>query len=164
MTGSEADQVASFLLEKRLRLAVAESCTGGMLSAELTRIPGASRWFRGGFIVYSDDLKRALAGVDPGTLLRYGAVSRNVALELADGVRRECGSDLGVGITGIAGPGGGSSGKPVGTVHVAVTGPSGSRHRLLALRGDREGIRREAVRESLIELLRFLRGERSGDV
>lgn len=163
MDGPDVAAIAMKLQSKNLTLATAESCTAGLLAACLTHVPGASDWFRGGVVVYSNDLKQSLAGVKPETLRRCGAVSREVALELASGARKRCGADLGVGITGIAGPGGGTDEKPVGTVHLAVAGPSGVRHRSLSLHGDREEIRRDSVREALKELIRFLDAEAGGD-
>jgi nicotinamide-nucleotide amidase len=103
-----------------LTLATAESCTAGLLAGEITTVAGSTAWFRGGAVVYADDLKTDLAQVDPGTLRRHGAVSAAVARELAAGIRRRCGADLGIGVTGIAGPGGGTPEKPVGLVHWAL--------------------------------------------
>jgi len=98
-------------------VATAESCTAGLLGARLTEVPGSSAWYRGGLIVYDDRLKQSLAGVAADTLQRHGAVSECVARELAAGARRRCEADIGVGITGVAGPGGGNEEKPVGLVH-----------------------------------------------
>jgi nicotinamide-nucleotide amidase len=113
--------VGSLLVQKKLKLAVAESCTGGHLSHRITNVPGASEYFRGGVVAYSNELKTQLLGVSPETLERYGAVSRETAIEMAEGARSRLGSDLAVAITGIAGPSGGSEEKPVGTFHIALS-------------------------------------------
>jgi nicotinamide-nucleotide amidase len=123
-------------------IAVAESCTGGMLAARLTEPPGASVYMRGGIVAYSNQAKTAQAGVDPALIERHGAVSTEVAQALADGARTNLGADIGVGITGIAGPGGGTEQKPVGLVCFSVAGP-GDTHltRSITLPGGRADIR-----------------------
>ncbi|HEY0514756.1 MAG TPA: competence/damage-inducible protein A [Thermoanaerobaculia bacterium] len=136
-------------------LAAAESCTGGLLSQRLTAVPGSSDYFRGAAVTYSDELKTKLVGVPPEMLAAHGAVSEPVARAMAEGVRHSLGSDWGVGITGVAGPGGGSEEKPVGTVHVAVAGPRDGEveHRRLRLPGDRDRVRRFSAQIAL-EMLR----------
>jgi nicotinamide-nucleotide amidase len=143
-------------------LSVAESCTAGLLGGAVTAVPGSSGWFRGGLLVYHDDLKRTLAGVPAETLASHGAVSEPVARALAEGVRERCGADMGLGITGIAGPGGGSAEKPVGTVHVALADGSLTEHWGVRLVGDRALIRRRAVVFALDRVRRRLRAERNG--
>jgi nicotinamide-nucleotide amidase len=133
--------VAQLLIDNRSTLAAAESCTGGLLAERLTRIPGSSNYFLGGAVCYSNELKTVWADVPSDMIAAKGAVSTEVAIAMAEGIRRRVRSTLGVGITGIAGPGGGSDDKPVGTVHVAVAGPSGTKERLIHLPGDREAIR-----------------------
>ncbi len=133
--------VAKLLIDHRATIAAAESCTGGLLAQRLTSIPGSSNYFLGGVVCYSNEMKTAWADVPPELIAAKGAVSGEVAIALAEGIRRRVGSTLGVGITGIAGPGGGSEEKPVGTVHIAVAGPAGVKEKLLHLPGDREGIR-----------------------
>jgi nicotinamide-nucleotide amidase len=133
--------VAQLLIDHRATISAAESCTGGLLAERLTRIPGSSSYFLGGAVCYSNELKTVWAGVPPEMIAAKGAVSTAVAIAMAEGIRRQVRSTLGVGITGIAGPSGGSEEKPVGTVHVAVSGPSGTKERLLHLPGDREAIR-----------------------
>lgn len=105
---------------RRLTLATAESCTGGLISACFTEIAGASDVFERGFVTYSNRAKEEMLGVDPQTLARFGAVSKETALEMARGALLRAGADIAIAVTGIAGPGGGSAGKPVGLVHLAV--------------------------------------------
>lgn len=120
------EAVARLLHDRGLSIATAESCTGGNIGRMLTSVPGASVWYRGGIIAYSNDLKQKLLGVNTETLNRYGAVSRECAVEMAEGVRRLAGSDLAVATTGIAGPSGGSESKPVGTLFIAVADELGT--------------------------------------
>jgi competence/damage-inducible protein CinA-like protein len=120
-------QVADLLRSRGWTIATAESCTGGLLAGRLTELAGSSEYVLGGLVVYSNEAKTALAGVDPQLIARVGAVSVEVAEALADGARSRVGADLGVGITGIAGPGGGTPEKPVGLVCFSVAGPDGAR-------------------------------------
>ncbi len=133
-------------------LATAESCTGGMLSARLTALQGASAWYKGGVIVYSNELKIRLLEVSKHLLERHGAVSRQTARAMADGVRRRCGAEVGVAITGIAGPTGAVPGKPVGTVWIAVRDPKGGIVRCFRFSGSRENVRRAACRAAIAML------------
>ena len=135
---------------------MAESCTAGLLSAAVTAVAGASAWFRGGVVAYADDVKEMLAGVPEASLRAHGAVSEPVARALADGVRARLGADWGLGITGIAGPGGGTAEKPVGLVFVALSGPTGQEVRCLHLPGDRQLVRRRSVAVALDLLRRAL--------
>lgn len=154
------NSIAARLSASGLSLATAESCTGGLLGSTLTAFPGASAWYRGGLVVYSNDLKIRLAGVLPGTLEREGAVSPGVARELARGAARECLADLGVGITGIAGPSGGSEEKPVGTVCLALAGAEGTRDWTVLLSGDRDEVRAAAVGFAVDRILEYLESRR----
>ena len=156
--GSTIDAIVAELLRGR-SVAVAESCTGGLLAARLTEVPGSSEYVLGGVVVYSNEAKRALAGV-PGELIEaHGAVSVEVARALADGARSAFGAELGVGVTGIAGPGGGTEEKPVGTVCFSVAGPGGRMDRVVRLPGDRVMVRDRSVTVSLHMLRRVLLGE-----
>ncbi len=148
-----AGVVARLLAARGATVATAESCTGGLLGAALTDVPGSSAWFRGGLVCYADDLKTSLAGVSGDLLRAHGAVSEQVARALADGARNACSSDFGLGITGVAGPDGGSLEKPVGTVHIALADADAGRAVKLDWPGDRELIRRRAVTVAL-DLLR----------
>jgi nicotinamide-nucleotide amidase len=138
-------------------LGVVESCTGGLLAQRVTRVAGSSDYFRGGIVAYANEIKETLADVPAELLARHGAVSEEVATALAEGARDRLGADWGIGITGVAGPGGGSEEKPVGTVHVAIAGPaSASQHRRLRLPGDRERVRWLASQWALDMLRRRL--------
>jgi nicotinamide-nucleotide amidase len=150
------DVVGALLAAGGLSIATAESCTGGLLAERLTRVPGSSAWFPGGVIAYSNAQKVALLEVAEHDLAAHGAVSETVARALAEGARRRFATDFGVGITGVAGPAGGTAEKPVGTVHVAVAAPSGTRHRPLRLLGDRERVRWQATQAALEMLRRTL--------
>jgi len=120
--GESLEQIVGYFLQMRTAtLAVAESCTGGLFSQRITSIPGSSRYFLGGVVSYDDEIKKLLVGVPPMLIKEHGAVSKPVAQALAEGIRRKCNSTLGVGITGIAGPGGATDEKPVGLVFIAVT-------------------------------------------
>jgi nicotinamide-nucleotide amidase len=150
--------VARLLLESGRTIATAESCTGGLLAAALSETPGSSATFVGGFVVYADALKLEQVGVDPATLARDGAVSEGVARQLAEGARARCRTQLAVGITGIAGPGGGTPHKPVGLVHLALADGTGTSHWRLQLPGDRHAVRTRAVTVALDRLRRYLLG------
>ncbi len=149
-------------------LTVAESCTGGLLGERLTRVAGSSDYFLGGAITYHDRLKTAMLAVPPAMLAADGAVSEAVARAMAEGVRSRLGSDYGVAITGVAGPGGGSEAKPVGTVHLAIAGPPPTGgapevdHRRLRLPGDRERIRWQSSQIALEMLRRRLLAAAAG--
>jgi nicotinamide-nucleotide amidase len=141
--------VARLLTENRTTVAVAESCTGGMLAERLTNLAGSSAYFLGGVVCYSNELKTSLVGVPAETIEAKGAVSSEVALALADGIRRRTGATLGVGITGIAGPGGGTPEKPVGLVHIGIADERGPRERAFRFTGDRDRIRSYATQTAL---------------
>ena len=141
--------VARELTLHNTTIAVAESCTGGLLAQRLTSIAGSSSFFLGGVVCYSNERKTAWADVPPELIATKGAVSPEVAVALADGIRRRAGSALGVGVTGIAGPGGGSEEKPVGTVNIALAHAAGVAERAVTLPGDRDGIRWQASQVAL---------------
>ncbi|GHF82639.1 CinA family protein [Streptomyces filamentosus] len=153
---STAARVLALLLERGQTVAAAESLTGGLVAAELTRVPGASRGFLGSVTAYATPLKHRLLGVDADLLDARGAVDPEVAAQMARGVRDRLGADWGVSTTGVAGPEP-QDGRPVGTVYVAVAGPAttgAAAGKVVSLRlnGDRAEIRRESVRSAL-ELL-----------
>jgi len=148
--GETLEQIVLYHLEMRgATLAVAESCTGGMVAERLTGVSGSSRSFVGGAVVYSNRLKTELADVDAALIARYGAVSREVAIALAEGIRERCGATLGLGVTGIAGPAGGTEEKPVGLVHLAVSDADGTEWVEKRFPGDRAGIRFYASQQAL---------------
>ena len=139
-----------------LTLATAESCTGGLVSARLTAIPGSSAVFRGGVVAYSDAVKERELGVPASLLEKHGAVSAEAARSMAAGVREKLGADVGVAVTGVAGPGGGTDEKPVGLVFVHAAGPDGEEARRTELPGDREMVRGRATAAALHLVRRLL--------
>ena len=159
--GRSVDQlVADGLRERAWTIATAESCTGGLLAGRLTELAGSSEYVAGGLVVYEDEAKVRLAGVDPLLLARVGAVSVEVAEALADGARSRLEADVGVGITGIAGPGGGTEAKPVGLVCFSVSGPDGARvTRELRLPGGRFDVRDRSTTVALHLVRRLLADE-----
>ena len=154
-TDESLEELAGRLLRAAgWRVSVAESCTGGMLGARLTDVPGSSAWVDGGVITYSNALKTVLADVPPALIAEHGAVSEPVALALAAGVRARCGTQVGIGITGIAGPDGGTEAKPVGTVFIALHTPSIVACRQARFVGDRAVVRQQSVSAAL-DMLRL---------
>jgi len=149
--------VGMYLVMRQKSLAVAESCTGGLLAERLTRIPGSSNFFLGGVICYSNELKTKLAGVPPTLLETQGAVSKPVAQALAEGIRTRTGASMGVGITGIAGPSGGTPEKPVGLVFVALADERGTQVREFHFPGSRERVRLWASQMALEMIRRRIR-------
>ena len=156
--GSLEECVLALLLKAGKTIATAESCTAGLLSSRLTSIPGASAAFLGGVAAYANEVKTAFLGVPAELIETEGAVSEKVARAMAKGVRERMGADLGIGITGIAGPGGGSETKPVGTVFVALEAEGGTYIRALRLGSDRERVRVMAVHHALDMTRRYLTG------
>ena len=156
--GSTIDEQVSELLTGH-KVAVAESCTGGMMSARLTDRAGSSAYFAGGVVAYSNEAKIEIVGVEPELIERFGAVSTEVAEALAVGAVERFGADIGIGITGIAGPDGGTEEKPVGLVCFSVVGPDGRITRSVRLPGGRADIRDRSTTVTLHLLARLLRGE-----
>jgi nicotinamide-nucleotide amidase len=150
-TGELPAAAIGLLVARGMTVAAAESLTGGLVTAALTTVPGASAVVRGGVVAYAADLKIALLGVDTGLLARVGTVHRDVALEMARGVRERLGASVGVATTGVAGPDP-ADGQPVGTVHIAVSTSRLARHEALMLGGHRAGIRRATV-DHMLQLL-----------
>ncbi len=146
--------LAQALRERGLKLATAESCTGGLIAAACTAVAGSSDWFERGFVTYSNEAKTESLGVDAQHLVAHGAVSREVALAMAGGALAHARAQLAVAVTGIAGPGGGSAGKPVGTVWLAITREGElTQAELLHLHGDRTSIREQTVQHALQRLI-----------
>jgi nicotinamide-nucleotide amidase len=152
---SMEEVVARELTLRQATIATAESCTGGLLAERLTRISGSSAYFLGGVVSYSNTLKSAWVDVPAEIIESRGAVSSEVAVALADGIRRRTGATIGVGITGIAGPTGGTPEKPVGTVHVAIADASGSKERGVRYPGERDRIRWQASQTALDLVRRY---------
>ena len=153
-----APLVVAQLTRRGERVALAESCTGGLVAELLTRVPGASNVFDLGVVAYANEAKSKVAGVPADLLATHGAVSAPVARALAEGIRRAGGATWGIGITGIAGPDGGTPEKPVGTVYVALAGPRGTEIVHRVWRGDRERVRKTTAYEALDLLRRATRG------
>lgn len=146
-----AEAVLARARAKGMRIACAESCTGGLVAAALTEVPGSSDVFAGGVVSYMLDVKEHVLGVDPGILYdpSVGAVSSECALAMAEGVSEALGADLTVSVTGIAGPGGEEPGKPVGTVWFGWKAPQGSGSELVRFPGDRSEVREQALKHAL---------------
>jgi nicotinamide-nucleotide amidase len=147
---------ARLLLARGVTIATAESCTAGLVAGALTETPGMSAVFPGGVVTYSNEEKTKLLGVPAELIARHGAVSEEVARAMASGVRSRFGTDLGVALTGIAGPGGATPEKPVGLVHVALDVRGEVQHRRLTLPGDRALVREIAVKSALDMVRRAL--------
>ncbi len=154
-----AARVGESLLGIGKTVAVAESCTGGGVCEALTSVPGSSAYFLGGVVAYGNESKTRDLGVPPELIGSRGAVSREVAEAMAAGAMRRFGSDIGVGTTGIAGPGGGTPDKPVGTVYIGIATGEVRLSYSLRLPGDRDAVRKETVRAALDMLVSFLSGE-----
>ncbi len=151
------DQVITSLKQQALTIAVAESCTGGLLSAVMTEYPGSSLWFDRGFITYSNAAKQSMLGVAQGILIKDGAVSEAVVLAMAKGALLHSDADISIAISGIAGPDGGTPQKPVGTVWIAWAKKGGDcSARCYGFSGNRTAVRQQAVNAALEELLQLL--------
>ncbi|MGL1932078.1 MAG: CinA family nicotinamide mononucleotide deamidase-related protein [Desulfotalea sp.] len=144
------------LANLKMKLAVAESCTGGLVSQLITDIPGSSDYFLGGVVSYDNSLKTSILGVSEDLIKEHGVVSRQVAKSMAVGIVEKTGADVGLAVTGIAGPGGGSDAKPVGTVYIGVSTPQGDWASKFNFDGDRKQIREQAAQNGLDILRRYL--------
>ncbi|NIS79930.1 MAG: nicotinamide-nucleotide amidohydrolase family protein [Anaerolineales bacterium] len=140
-------------------LATGESCTAGLVSHRITNVPGSSDYFRGGVVAYSNDAKAGLLGVQQSTLTQFGAISQETALEMARGARRAFQADVGVSVTGIAGPGGGTPEKPVGLTWIAVSSHAGDHARQYLWEGDREHNKAQSAHAALTLLWETLENE-----
>jgi PncC family amidohydrolase len=150
-------QIGELLTAKNQTLAVAESCTGGLLGHRLTEVPGSSTYFLGGVVAYAYDVKERLLGVKHDTLYNYGAVSRETALEMARGARRVLGTDIGLSVTGIAGPTGGTPDKPVGLVYIALSTRDSEQCERHVWKSDRSGNKALSAEAALDLLRRYLK-------
>lgn len=153
-----SEQLGRALLEKNATVTSAESCTGGGVAQAITAIAGSSDWFNRSYVTYANSAKQEMLGVDGQLLAKHGAVSEPVVIAMAEGAVRGAAADYAVAISGIAGPGGGSEEKPVGTVWFAWRSPQGTTARKHLLTGDRESVREQAVKISLQELLHQVTG------
>ena len=156
-------RIGPLLLERGLKLAVAESCTGGLIGYRITSVPGSSDYFLGGIIAYANEVKTRLLGVSINTLDVSGAVSRETVLEMVSGVRRALAADVAVSVSGIAGPAGGTPSKPVGTVWVGLAAQQGAWARLFHFPGNRSYNQAAAAEAALALLLDYLQGHRDLD-
>lgn len=152
--------IAGELLRSRsMSLAIAESCTGGLVSHLITNIPGSSGYFYGGIVAYANEVKTHLLGVATATLDAYGAVSKETALEMARGIKHTLGADIGLSVTGIAGPGSDSTDKPVGLVWIGMSTPDGEEARQYIWDGDRIANKVQSAEQALTCLVDYLKGE-----
>jgi PncC family amidohydrolase len=159
VTISLETQVGRLLQERKLKLVVAESCTGGLLGSRITDVPGSSDYFLGGVIAYAYEAKADLLNVSWDILNTKGAVSRETVLEMARGVRTLLKGDIAISISGIAGPGGGTAEKPVGTTWIGFVAEDGEWAKIFHFASDREGNKIAAVEAALNLLLDYLQGE-----
>jgi nicotinamide-nucleotide amidase len=150
--------VGDLLVERSLRIAVAESCTGGLITSRLTDVPGSSRYVDQAVVTYSNEAKTSLLGVPPELIAIHGAVSEPVALAMAEGMRGRAGTEIAIAVTGIAGPGGGTPEKPVGTVVVAAIIGTAARSRVFRFIGEREMVKFQASQAALDMVRRMLTG------
>jgi nicotinamide-nucleotide amidase len=157
-SAASCQQLAGLLLHRGLRLATAESCTGGLIAATCTDLAGSSEWFERGLVTYSNEAKTEMLGVDPALIATHGAVSEPVARAMAAGALVHSRAQVSVAVTGIAGPGGGSDTKPVGTVWFAWGLPDGVRSEVQRFDGDRAAVRQATVRHALARLNQLLQG------
>jgi nicotinamide-nucleotide amidase len=148
--------VGDLLVERNWRIAVAESCTGGLITSRLTDVPGSSRYVERGVVAYTNESKVALLGVALALIEEHGAVSEPVAIAMAEGIRMRAATNVGIGVTGIAGPGGGTPQKPVGTVAVAAAAADLARSRVFRFIGDREHVKFQASQAALDMVRRML--------
>ncbi len=151
------EKIARLLKERKMRIATAESCTGGLIGHTLTNIPGSSDYYEGGIISYSNALKAKLLGVREKTLVVYGAVSEQTAHEMAEGMRRRANVDIGIATTGIAGPGGGTPEKPVGLVYIALSTEKDTKVEKHLFHGNRVENKEHTCNAALALLLTHLR-------
>ena len=152
-------QVGQLLQSRGLKLVLAESCTGGLLGSRITDVPGSSEYFLGGVVAYAYEAKANLLGVSWETLNTKGAVSRETVLEMARGIRNLLKADIAVSVTGIAGPGGGTPEKPVGTTWIGLVAEDGEWAKIYPFTGDREANKISAVEAALNLLLDYLQGK-----
>ncbi len=163
MTHEREQHLGDLLRRSGLKLATAESCTGGLIASRITDVPGSSDYFLGGVVAYAYEAKVALLDVSWDTLQKYGAVSRETVLEMARGARKTLGADLAIAVSGIAGPGGGLPNKPVGTTWFGLSAEDGEWARIYCFNGDRLQNKSSSADAALQMLLDYLNGSRQLD-
>jgi PncC family amidohydrolase len=151
--------LGNLLKENGLSLAVAESCTGGLVGHLITNVPGSSAYFSGGVIAYANEVKIEVLGVSPATLESFGAVSKETVLEMAKGIRALLEADIGLSVSGIAGPEGGTKEKPVGTVWIGLSSSRLESAKLFKFSGDRQNVKEQAAQSALEVAIRYLSEE-----
>lgn len=149
--------LGQLLRARGLKLATAESCTGGLIADRITDVPGSSEYFLGGFVSYAYEAKVASLGVSWDTLHKFGAVSRETVLEMARGARTALGADIGLSVSGIAGPGGGLPEKPVGTTWIGLVTPEGESAEVFYWKGDRRENKEQSAEAALMMLIKYLK-------
>lgn len=154
-------EIGSLLTEKKLTISCAESCTGGLLTDRLTNVAGSSAYVKGAVVAYANEIKINLLRVKEETLKNFGAVSRQTAQELAENVRQILNTDVGVSITGIAGPTGGTAEKPLGTVYIGISGPNGDKVQKFRFNGSRKEVKEKAVEAALVLIQVYLTIEKN---
>lgn len=150
--------LVELLIGEKMKLATAESCTGGLIAQKITSVPGASECFDCGVVTYSNEQKRNLLGVSAETLEQYGAVSEQTALEMCKGVKEVADADFGISVTGIAGPGGGTAEKPVGTVWIGICGKNIHKAEKFLFDGDRNQVRESTANTALNMVMEIING------
>lgn len=150
------NEVGKILTEKKLTIACAESCTGGLLTSRLTDIAGSSNYVKGSIVCYSNEVKNKILNVDADTLKNFGAVSEQTARQMSANVRKIINTDIGVGVTGIAGPGGGTADKPVGTVYISVSNADKTFVKLFNFKGTRTEIKNQSCDAALTMIKEFI--------
>ena len=153
-----AEIVGKLLVAKQQTIACAESCTGGLLTSMLTDVAGSSAYVMGSVVSYTNSVKERLVGVNPATIAAHTEISAETAGEMAEGIRQLIGTDLGVGITGLAGPGGGTKVRPVGLVYIAVTGDKGTKVRENRFQGNRVEIKQQSAEMALQMIVEYVSG------
>jgi PncC family amidohydrolase len=153
------EHILKLMIKKSLKLSVAESCTGGLIASRITDIAGSSEYFDSGVVAYSNAAKTRFLGVSEEVLAGHGAVSRETAVSMAEGVRRVTGTHIGLSVTGIAGPGGGSDLKPVGTVFIGISSQTGTTAKPFRFEGDRKEVRQKASDAALKMVIDHLEGQ-----
>lgn len=153
---ARVQELAELSVAKRQVLATAESCTGGMIASALTNLPGSSDWFECGFVTYSNAAKENMLGVDSSTLATSGAVSEATVTEMANGAIANSNATIACAVSGVAGPGGGTAEKPVGTVWIAWAGANGAQAQHFQFAGDRDDVRRLTVLEAIEGMIRCI--------